>query len=367
MKILQTGDWHLGKLVHGIHMTEDQRHILKQLISFIEEENPDVLIITGDIYDRSIPPVEAVELLDETLTRIVVDLKVKVIIIAGNHDSPDRLAFGSTLLEKQGLFIVGSLQTFIEPIIIMDDYGEVAFYPIPYSEPVMAKHIFGDDGIANHDDAMKSVLSRIKGTMDPLKRNVVIAHGFVMGTETLETSESERPLSIGGSEYISASHFEGFDYVALGHLHRPQKVMRETIRYAGSLLKYSFSEAAQRKAITVVELNHKNSFNYREVTFTPIKDMRILTGQLEDLMSPSVYSLASTQDYIMAVLTDRGELMDPMSQLRTVYPNVLRLERKVFDREAGELKTSGEIFDEDKKTRVSDLFDDEMRQWRHEK
>lgn len=330
MKILHTGDWHLGKLVHGIHMTEDQRYLLKQLVELIKKENINVLIIAGDVYDRSIPPTEAIELLDDVLSEIIMGLDVKVIMIAGNHDSADRLDFGSKILKDKGLYISGKLLDQVEPIVLEDDYGVVNFYPIPFSEPALVRGLYKDNTCKTHDLAIEKVMNSFKGTMDETQRNICISHAFVMGTETLETSDSERPLAIGGSEYVNVNHYEGFDYVALGHLHRPQKVKHDSIRYAGSLLKYSFSEAMQKKSVTIVDLKQKGDISIEQRRLEPIRDLRVIKGTLEDLMKEEVYSLRNQEDYICAVLTDRGKLFEPMKQLRAIYPNVLLLEKQRF-------------------------------------
>lgn len=340
MKILHTGDWHIGKLVHGIHMTKDQKYLLEQLMDVIKQEKPDVMIIAGDIYDRSIPPVEAVELLDGFLSEAVLTHKLKIIAIAGNHDSSNRVGFASRLLTDQGLHIHGNIRKIIEPIMIEDESGPVYFYPIPYVEPAIIREIYGDDNIIDHDTAMKRITTDIHTNKPNDGRHICIAHGFVMGVIEAEISDSERPLSIGGSEYVDVRYFEGFNYVALGHLHKPQKVKHEHIRYAGSLLKYSFSEANQKKSITMVDLNDSGSVNIRQISLNPIKDMRIIKGKLENLMDPTIYSETHTEDYLMAILTDRGEIMDAIGKLRSIYPNILKIEREAFEREAGMMQTS---------------------------
>ena len=242
MKILHTGDWHIGKLVRGVYMTSDQEYMLEELIKLIEKEKPEVLVIAGDIYDRSIPPIEAVELLDKTLSSIVMNHNIKVIAIAGNHDSPDRLGFANKMLSDKGLYIRAKISDEIEPVVIEDEFGVVNFYPIPFAEPVIVKEIYKDKTIKNNNSAMRVIIEKIKDNMDYSARNICIAHAFVRGNKELERSESERPLSIGGAEYVDVQYFEDFNYVALGHLHGPQKVKHEYIRYSGSLLKYSFSD-----------------------------------------------------------------------------------------------------------------------------
>ena len=386
MKIIHTGDWHIGKLVHGVHMTDDQKHILKQLVEIIEKEKPQVLVIAGDIYDRSIPPVEAVELLDETLSDIILKQDISIIAIAGNHDSPDRLGFASKILTDRGLHIRGNISGEINPVRVEDQYGWVDFYPVPFAEPAVIREVYGNHEIRTHDHAMKAVLGRIVDNMDSDSRNVCISHAFVMGAEVLETSESERPLSIGGSEYVNVDYYEDFDYVALGHLHRPQKVKHEKIRYSGSLLKYSFSEARQKKSITIVDMDRQGNIEYELRELKPLRDLRIIKGDLKSLMDRQIYSLGNTDDYIMASLTDRGELMDPIGRLRAIYPNILRLEREQFDREAGEDKTSagdefsqknpvelfcefyenmsGEEFDGDKQEIVTNVYEEINRKGR---
>lgn len=355
MKILHTSDWHIGKLVHGLHMTDDQRVLLKQLIELIKEEAVDVLLISGDIYDRSIPPTDAVELLDDVLSEIVMTHKIKVIAVAGNHDSPDRLDFGSKILRDNGLYISGRLDKIIKPIQLEDAYGVVNFYPIPYAEPAIVRALYEDKECKTHDLSIKKIMEGINEDFVATERNVCLSHAFVIGTETLETSDSERPLSIGGSEFVGVDKYEQFDYVALGHLHRPQKVKQEHIRYAGSLLKYSFSEAAQKKSVTLIELKEKGECVIEQKYLEPIRDMRIIKGDLEDLLKEEVYSLANTEDYISAVLTDEGKLFEPMKKLRSVYPNVLQIERVVT-----EVKASGTLISskEMKTKKPGELFSD---------
>lgn len=323
MKILHTSDWHIGKLVHGLHMTHDQRYMLKQMVQLIKEENIDLVIVAGDIYDRSIPPTEAVELLDEILSEIVMDLKVKVIIIAGNHDSPDRLNFGSKILRDHGLYIYGHLIKDQEPLVLSDAYGCVHFHPIPYADPLVVRALYEEPSIKSHDQAMEAIVKALKPRLKPQERHVAIGHAFVMGTDTLEVSDSERPLSIGGSSYVNVDHFEDFDYVALGHLHRPQKVKFDHVRYGGSLLKYSFSEARQKKSFTLIDMKEKGQVLIQQKSLVPQHDLRVLTGSLEDLMM-----LRPSDDYISASLTDQGKLFEPMKKLRHLYPNILQLEKQ---------------------------------------
>lgn len=336
MKIFHTADWHIGKLVHKLYMTNDQSYLLDQLIDLIKGDMPSVLIIAGDVYDRSIPPASAVEILDNFFTRVIKETNTKILLISGNHDSADRLRFGSHILEKQGLHITTQIQEIFEPVIINDEHGEVRFYSIPFIEPEIVRDYYKDDEIKNHDLAIKKIIDNIK--LDKSVRNVCIGHGYITAGDSLEESESEKPLSIGGSSYVSSSYFNDFDYVALGHLHGPQRVGTEKIRYAGSLMKYSFSEVNQRKGVQIIELESKDKINITEKLFIPLRDFRIIKGELEFLLKKDVYSLGNTDDYIKAILTDKGELLNAFSKLKSVYANILSVD---FDR--GDLLEEGDF------------------------
>lgn len=356
MKIIHTGDWHIGKMVHQVHMTEDQEYILKEFIQLIKEEKPDVVVIAGDLYDRSVPPVTAVDLLDRVLTKILVDLNTPIIAIAGNHDSGDRLGFANQILKNKGLYLYGKLINPISPIVIKDEYGIVNFYPIPYADPAEVRHIIESEDIHNHNDAMKAIIDSIKEVMNKDQRNILVAHGFVIGAGERDTCESERPLSIGGTEFIDISHFQGFNYTALGHLHGAQKVGDDKVRYSGSLLKYSFSEWKQNKSVTIVNLDENGEVSIELKSLTPAKDMRVIKGKMEDLLNPEVYKNSNVNDYIYVDLSDEGEIIEPMSKLRVVYPNILKLTRNSFNRKTGNdinsvaedynNKTMLELFDE---------------------
>lgn len=339
MKILHTGDWHLGKIVNQVYMTEDQEHILDKLIRIIAEEKPDALVIAGDIYDRAVPPVEAVELLDRTFSRVLLELGVPILAISGNHDSSERLNFGSRIMEDRGLHIEGGLKSEVRKVTLEDGFGPVNFYLIPYADPAEARAVLKNEEIRTHEEAFRAVLKSIRETMAAGERNVVIGHGFVTGVVDLEQSDSERPLSIGGTDHVDAEIFRGFEYTALGHLHSAQKVTDDSIRYAGSLLKYSFSEVRHRKSAALITLREKGSKAEIELKeLVPRREMRIIKGELAELIKAGEEE--KSEDYIRAVLTDEGELMDPMNKLRTVYPNVLELVRENRDRAAGEARTS---------------------------
>jgi len=329
MKIFHTADWHLGKLVQGVYMTEDQRHILKQFIQAIDEEQPDVVIIAGDLYDRALPPVEAVDLLDEILAEMVLKRNVPVLSIAGNHDSPTRLQFGSKLMKEAGLHISGDLKN-LEPIILNDEFGEVHFHLVPFTEPSTVKNIFEDDSISTHDDAMRKIVETIESKMDISKRHVFIGHAFVTpyGEKLENTSDSERPLAIGGSECVSAEYFKPFHYTALGHLHKAHYVLNETIRYSGSPLKYSSSEANHEKGYLIVDLHQDGQVSIEKRKFTPRRDLRIVEGSIQEILRSPL-----NEDYVFVRLTDLTPVVGAMEQIRTVYPNAMHVERKALPRE----------------------------------
>jgi len=344
MKIMHTGDWHIGKIVNQRHMTADQEYILEALVKLMESEKPDVLVVAGDIYDRAVPPVEAVELLDKVLSKILLDLKIPIVMIAGNHDSPDRLGFGSALLQDKGLHIAGRFTTDIRQVILNDEYGPVNFYLIPYAPPAVVREVLSCSQVCDHDTAMQFIMANIREHWNPKERNIVVSHGFVRGTEELEMSESEKPLSVtlavGGTDYVDIKNFDGFTYTALGHLHGPQQAGSPRVRYAGSPLKYSFSEAKQQKSVTVAQIGKDGHLIVECKTLLPLRDMRRIKGTLQALLDPAVYQHTNVEDYLHVTLTDEGELIEPMSKLRTVYPNVLSLDIEVKERCVGESKTA---------------------------
>jgi exonuclease SbcD len=342
MKIIHTGDWHIGKIVNEFSMIEDQEFILEQLIKVIEEEKPHALIIAGDLYDRSIPPVEAVELLDRVFSKILLEFKTPILAIAGNHDGAERLSFGSRILTKNGLYIAGVFDKEIKRIVLKDEHGPVNFFLLPYGDPREIKHILEDNEISTHDDAMKKVIEKIKENMNEDEKNILVAHGYVtfMKEEIdskdedphtragLETSDSERLLSIGGTDIIRGEYFSSFNYTALGHLHGPQKVGSNKMRYSGSLLKYSFSETSHKKGVTIVNIDKNGEVSIELKQLIPKRDMRVIKGPLNQLIDPRVYGEGNVEDYIYAILVDEGELIDPISKLRAVYPNIMGLHRE---------------------------------------
>jgi exonuclease SbcD len=344
LKILHTADWHIGKIVNQTHLTVDQRYVLDSLVQLIATEKPDVVIIAGDIYDRAIPPVEAVDLLDDVLSKILLELNVPILMIAGNHDSPDRLGFGSQLLKVKGLHIAGRFCKDFQKVVLADEYGPVNFYLIPYAAPAIVRDVLDCDKVCNHDTAMQAIIDVIQTQWNPKARNVLVTHGFIRGRAELEYSQSEKALSstesLGGAEYVDIKRFNGFTYTALGHLHSPQSAGNERVRYSGSLLKYSFSEVKQHKSVTLVKLDSTGEINVECKALSPKRDMRKIKGRLDDLLDPQVYSGTPLDDYLHVTLTDKGELIEPMSKLKAVYPHVLSLDYEVKERCAGADKTS---------------------------
>ncbi|ARJ38071.1 exonuclease sbcCD subunit D [Sporosarcina ureae] len=327
MKIFHTADWHLGKLVQGIYMTEDQRYILQTFIEEIKREQPDAIIIAGDLYDRAIPPTEAVGLLNDVLQEIVLDLKIPVIAIAGNHDSPSRLHFGSTFMKDQGLYITGEWSPHLSPVKLQDEYGDIYFHLIPYADPSIVRHLLEDESISSHQQAMKKIIERIEMSMDQDARHVFVGHAFVTthGEKEENTSDAERPLSIGGAEYVSSDLFEPFHYTALGHLHQAHFVGNETIRYSGSPLKYSISEENHQKGYLIVELGEKGEVEIEKKLLTPLHDVRTVEGTIEDLLK-----MPHNEDYVFVKLLDTVPVIQPMEKIRSVFPNAMHVERKLF-------------------------------------
>jgi exonuclease SbcD len=330
MKLFHTADWHLGKLVHGVYMTEDQKIVLDQFVQAIEEEKPDAVIIAGDLYDRAIPPTEAVDLLNDVLQKIVIDLQTPVIAVAGNHDSPDRIHFGSSLMKKQGLFIVGQFQFPYEPIVLNDEYGEVHFHLVPYADPSIVRHVLKNEDVRSHDDAMRIFMNELSETMDKEARHVFVGHAFVTSAGEAEenTSDAERPLSIGGAEYVNSHYFDKLHYTALGHLHQAHFVRNETIRYSGSPLAYSISEEKHKKGYYIVELDEKGETTIEKRLLTPRRKMRTVEAKIDELLQHPV-----SEDYVFVKLLDENPVLQPMEKIRSVYPNAMHVERSIQRRE----------------------------------
>lgn len=323
MKILHTSDWHLGRQFHNVSLLDDQKAVIEQLIDYIAKNPIDVVIIAGDIYDRSVPPTAAIELLDSVVKRICNELNTPIIMISGNHDGAERLGFGAEQMKGAGLHIISNFEDMLTPVMIeTETAGEVAFYGMPYNDPERVRFYF-DAPVTTHDQAHKLLAEKIVEQFNDNQRHVLISHCFVDGA--IE-SESERPLSIGGSDRVSHEHFLNFDYVALGHLHQPQKKGEDFIRYSGSLMKYSFGEQHQKKGFTLVELNEKGFVSAEHIELTAPHEMRIIDGELAEVIEQGKTD-PKNEDYLLVRLQDKHAILNPMEKLRAVYPNVLHLEK----------------------------------------
>ena len=331
MRLLHSGDWHLGRTLHGANLLEDQAYLLAQVVDLARHEKPDAVIVAGDVYDRAVPPAEAVKLLDDTLCRLVLGLKVPVIVIAGNHDGADRLAFGSRLLDKGGLYILGQPSLSPACIVLGDDHGPVYLYGIPYAEPAVVRHLAQDPNLQGHQGVMRRLVAGIWPQHPKGQRAVLIAHGVVAGATV---SESERPLSIGGDVAIEPAVFKGFHYVALGHLHHPQSHMKGRLRYCGSLMSYSFSEAGDEKVSVMAELDASGKCRTEGVPLSPRYRARRIEGNLADILAGARED-SSPEDYIEVSLLDKGPVFEPMARLREVYPNALHIERPALTEAPG--------------------------------
>ncbi len=322
MKLLHIADLHIGKRVNEFNMIEDQKYILEQILQMTSKEKPDGVLIAGDVYDKSQPSAESVELLDEFLTKLTA-LEQPVFMISGNHDSPERLSFGSRIMEKNGLHIAGVFDGSLQKVSLEDEYGPFNIYLLPFLKPAMVKPYF-EQPIESYDEAARAVISAAK--FNTQERNILLAHQFVVnGAQQPERSESES-LSVGGLDSVDVSAFDAFDYVALGHLHRPQRIGQDTVRYAGSPLKYSFSEARHQKSATLLKFGAKGQIEIRQLPLIPLHDLREIKGPIAELLRIGREETKSAKDYIHATLTDEEEIYDAIGQLRQVYHKLMVLD-----------------------------------------
>lgn len=320
MKFLHLADLHLGKRVNGFSMLEDQAHILRQILAILDDEQPDGVLIAGDVYDKSVPSVEAVELLDGFLTELRAR-GVPVLLISGNHDSPERLAFGGRVMDSCGIHISPVYDGALAPVTLHDEFGPVHVWLLPFVKPAHVRRWFPDADIESYTDAMAEAVAHMD--IDTAARNVLVTHQFVTGG----TRSGSEELSVGGTDNVDSGVFAPFDYVALGHLHGAQHIGRETIRYAGSPLKYSFSEARQHKSVTVVTLGEKGDVQVRTVALTPLRELREIRGSYDELTARSFYEHTTYRsDYLHLILTDEQDVFDAMSRLRTIYPYLMTLD-----------------------------------------
>lgn len=320
MKFLHLADLHLGKRVNGFSMLEDQAHILRQILAILDDEQPDGVLIAGDVYDKSVPSVEAVGLLDGFLTELRAR-GVPVLLISGNHDSPERLAFGGRVMDSCGIHISPVYDGALAPVTLHDEFGPVHVWLLPFVKPAHVRRWFPDADIESYTDAMAEAVAHMD--IDTAARNVLVTHQFVTGGARSGSEE----LSVGGTDNVDSGVFAPFDYVALGHLHGAQHIGRETIRYAGSPLKYSFSEARQHKSVTVVTLGEKGDVQVRTVALTPLRELREIRGGYDELTARSFYEHTTYRsDYLHLILTDEQDVFDAMSRLRTIYPYLMTLD-----------------------------------------
>ena len=321
VKLLHLSDLHLGKRVNEFSMLEDQEYILTKIINIIDEQKPDGIIIAGDVYDKSVPSAEAVELFDEFLVRLA-KRNLKVFVISGNHDSAERIAFGGRLMDKSGIYMSPVYNGEVKPIVLTDSFGELNVYMLPFVKPSSVRRFFPDNDIASYTDAVKTAVDAMD--IDTSKRNILITHQFVTGATRTESEE----VSVGGTDNVDASAFEGFDYVALGHIHKSQKCGGgEFVRYCGTPLKYSFSEAKDNKTVTVVEIKSKGDISLDFIPLIPKRDMVEIKGTYEELTLKSFWENTSyNEDYLHITLTDEEDIPDVLTKLRVIYKNIMKLD-----------------------------------------
>lgn len=320
MKLIHLSDLHLGKRVNEFSMLEDQQYILRKILQIIDQEQPDGVLIAGDVYDKSVPSAEAIALLDDFLVRLA-QRSLQVFLISGNHDSPERLAFGGRLMERTGIHLSPVYDGNVAPFTLTDAYGPVQLYLLPFVKPAQVRRAFPDQEIASYTDAVAAAIGAME--VDPSLRNVLVTHQFVTGAVRCESED----LSVGGTDNVDVSVFAPFDYVALGHIHGPQQVGRETVRYCGTPLKYSFSEAGHHKSVTIVELGKKGDVSIRTEPLIPLRDLVELRGTYDALTLRDFYQETSYQrDYVHITLTDEEDIPDAVSKLRIIYPNLMKLD-----------------------------------------
>lgn len=321
MKILHLADLHLGKVIQEQSLLEDQKYMLNEIIKKLQEENVETILISGDVYDRSIPQTDAIDLLDYFLNILIKDLKKQVFIISGNHDSKERLGFGNKIFENEGLFISSKYEGKIKKVELQDEYGKLNIYMLPFIKPIEVKKYFDDESLS-YDETIKKIIE--KEDIDESQRNIILTHQFVTAIgEEVERTESE-VLTLGGTDNVDISNYNKFDYVAIGHVHRPQRIGRDTARYAGTMLKYSFSEVNHKKTMPILDFKEKGNIDIKLVELKPLRDMREIKGPIEKLIEN--YEEENANDYIRAIITNEEPVYDAIGQIRKIYPNVLKLE-----------------------------------------
>lgn len=348
MKFVHLSDLHLGKKVNEFSMIEDQRYILKEILTIINDVKPDGVIIAGDVYDRTIPSEDAMKIWDEFLISLA-EKKLPVYAISGNHDSAIRFSDHSTLVETTGIHLSPEYNGSVNHYVLEDENGLINIYLLPFIKPATVRAFFPDDVINDYTDACSVAINHMN--VNPKERNILVAHQMIIGSARCESEE----VSVGGLDGVDVSVFDNFDYVALGHLHGKQKIGRDTVRYCGTPLKYSFSEKDHKKSVTIVNLEEKGNITIEEIPLVPMHDMREIKGTYEELMSKKNYEGTDTDDYIHAVLTDENDVIDAMAKIRVVYPNLMKLsydnkrtqsQQIVTDAENVDKKTPLELFEE---------------------
>lgn len=322
MKIIHTADWHIGKTVNEFSMLEDQAFVLEQLVRFAAEERADALLISGDLYDRSVPPADAVSLVNRTLVALSQEYHIPVFLVAGNHDGPKRLSFLSDLLDQSGVHIAGQFQFPVKQIALQDEFGPVHFHLLPYTADHEYRAAFPEEDFINETQALEHVLRNIQKTADPSERHILLGHGFFSVSKNIE-NDYEDLESVGGSDHIRSPLFAKFDYCALGHLHGPHPAGADHVRYSGSLLKYSVDEAMQKKSVTVVTLGEKGNISIRTHALPVLRDLRTVQGRFETLLYQRAEKNENLDDYIFVVLEDETPIPDAVSRLRAVFPNIM--------------------------------------------
>lgn len=319
MKFVHLSDLHLGKRVSEFSMLEDQRHILLRILQVIGQEKPDAVFIAGDIYDKPVPSAEAVTVFDDFLVRLA-GMKTQVFVISGNHDSAERIAFGGRLMDASGIHMAPVYSGETAPFVMTDEYGEIRIYMLPFVKPADVRHAYPEEDTGSYTEAVRTAVSHMN--TDPSVRNILIAHQFVTGAARSESED----ISVGGMDNVDVSVFDAFDYTALGHIHGPQHIGRETVRYCGTPLKYSFSEKDHQKSVTIVTMEEKGKTGIRTVPLEPLHDMREIRGTYNDLTLKANYEGTAVDDYLHVILTDEDDVPDAMVRLRTVYPNIMKLD-----------------------------------------
>lgn len=330
MKFIHLSDLHIGKRLNDFSLIEDQKYILQQILKITDREKPDAVLIAGDVYDKTVPTAEAVELLDSFLSRLS-EKGLPVFIISGNHDSPERLAFGSSIMSLGGIHISRVYNGEVEKYSLEDEYGTVNIFMLPFIKPSNVRRFYPEEEISSYTQAVAVALKNID--LDNSRRNIIMTHQFVTGARRSDSEE----ISVGGSDNVDAAVFDDFDYVALGHIHGPQSMTKPTVRYCGTPLKYSFSEAGHKKSVTVITLAEKGNVQIDTIELVPLRDMRNIKGTYMEIADRNSYIGTNTNDYVHITLTDEEDVPDAIGRLRSIYPNIMKLDYdNIRTRSAGE-------------------------------